>query len=61
LYIETWIAKYDLPNGVAPYGSSTPQGLYNKLKSMQQTGIEAGNINIPGVKGWVGNSDGPCN
>jgi hypothetical protein len=55
------IPKYNLPGGMAPNGSSTPQGLFNKLKSMQQAGIESGNITIPGVKGWVGQSDGPCN
>ncbi len=54
------IPKYDLPGGTAPLGSSTPQGVYNKLKSMKQSGVEGGNINIPGVKGWVSDSHGPC-
>ena len=55
------IPKYDLPGGMAPNGTSTPQGIYNKLESMKQSGIEASKINIPGVKGWVSESKGPCN
>ena len=55
------IPKYDLPGAFTPFGSSTPQGLFNKLKSMKQSGTDASNINIPGVKGWVSESNGPCN
>ncbi|QEC69302.1 hypothetical protein FRZ67_19055 [Panacibacter ginsenosidivorans] len=56
------IPKYDIPGGMAPYGTSTPQGLYQKLSSMKEEGgAEAANINIPGVLGWVGDSNGPCN
>lgn len=55
------IPKYDIPGGMAPDGTNTPQGLYNKLKSMQQSGIESENITIPGVKGFVADSNGPCN
>ena len=55
------IPKYDLPGGMAPNGTSTPQGIYNKLESMKRSGIEASKINIPGVKGWVSESKGPCN
>ena len=57
---EFEIPKYDLPGGMAPFGSSLPQGVYNKLKSMKQSGVESDNINIPGVKGWVSDSHGPC-
>ncbi len=56
------IPKYDIPGGMASAGTSTPQGLYNKLKSMKQSGnSEASNISIPGYKGWVSNSRGACN
>ena len=56
------IAKFQVPGGITPNGTSTPQALYEKLVSMKQAGgPEASNITIPGVKGWVGNSSGPCN
>ena len=56
------IPKYDIPGGMASAGTSTPQGLFNKLKSMQQSGsTEASNISIPGYKGWVAGSKGSCN
>jgi hypothetical protein len=56
------IPKYDIPGGAAPYGTNTPQGLYNKLKSMQQTrSAETNNLSIAGYKSWVANSNGPCN
>jgi len=56
------IPRYDIPGGMAPAGTSTPQGLYNKLKSMQQSSSsEASNISVPGYKGWVAISKGPCN
>lgn len=55
------IPKYDIPGGTAPDGSNTPQGLFNKLKSMQASGIESENITIPGFKGFVADSNGPCN
>lgn len=56
------IPKYDIPGGMAPFGTSTPQGLYNKLKSMKASGsAEAANISMPGHKGWVASSNGPCN
>jgi hypothetical protein len=54
------IPRYDLPGGMAPNGSNTPQGLYHRIKGMQ-SGAEKSNINIRGVKGYAGNSDGPCN
>ena len=56
------IPKYDIPGGMAPTGTNTPQGLYQKLFSMKEEGgPEAANITLPGVFGWVGNSNGPCN
>jgi len=56
------IPKYDLPGGTAPNGSSTPQGLYQKLNKMKSQGdSESANIIIPGVKGFAGSSSGPCN
>lgn len=55
------IPKYDIPGGMAPNGTSTPQGLYQKLSSMKEEGgAEAANINLPGVLGWLGDSKGPC-
>jgi hypothetical protein len=53
------IPKFNIPIGINP--ASTPQGLFQKLKSMKDSGVESNNINIPGVKGWVANSSGPCN
>ena len=55
------IPKYDIPGGMTQKGTSTPQGLYVKLKSMKQAGIESSNIEIPGSKQWVSKSNGPCN
>ena len=56
------IPKYDLPGGQAPAGTSTPQGLYQKLDEMKkQGGADANKIVIPGVKGFAGESHGPCN
>jgi hypothetical protein len=56
------IPMYDIPGGTAPYGTATPQGLYQKIKKMAtQAGAESTNIMIPGVKGFAGGSNGPCN
>ena len=55
------IPLYNIPGGEAPYGTSTPQGLYNKLREMQNAGgPQAQGIVIP-IIGWVGASSGPCN
>lgn len=55
------IPRYDIPGGMAPNGTSMPQGLYIKLQQMKQAGgSQAANISIPLV-GWVGQSGGPCN
>jgi len=56
------IPLYDIPGSITGGGTRTPQGLFNKLKSMQQSGsAEASNITVPGYKGWVASSNGPCN
>ncbi len=55
------IQKIQIPGGRAPNGTNTPGALYNKLKVMQLTGIESGNINFPGTKAYVQDSNGPCN
>jgi hypothetical protein len=55
------IPRYDIPGGMAPNGTSTPQGLYIKLQEMKKAGgIPARNITIP-IVGWVGTSKGACN
>lgn len=55
------IPKYDIPGGENPYGTNTPQGLYQQLKSMKDNKHpEAGGITVGIVKGWVGTSKGPC-
>jgi hypothetical protein len=56
------IPKYDIPGGMAPYGTNTPQGLFQKLREMKSNNHqEAGNITSDIIKGWVGNSKGSCN
>lgn len=56
------VPRYPIPGGSAPFGTATPQGLYQKLKAMKnQSTTESANITIPGVKGYAGNSQGPCN
>ncbi len=55
------IPMYDLPGAQAPFGTSTPQGLFQKLDELKKAGSPlAGNISIPLV-GFVGASSGPCN
>lgn len=56
------IPRYDIPGGITAGGTATPQGLFHKLAAMKKAeGPEAGNISLPGVKGFVANSNGPCN
>ena len=56
------IPKYDIPGGAAPFGTNTPQGLYQKLVAMKALGNgESKDIIIFGLKGFVGSSTGPCN
>lgn len=63
-YIRTplTIPQYAIPGGIGTNASNTPQGLFVKLRDMKNNGDpEAGNIKLPGVKGWVAGSNGPCN
>lgn len=56
------IDLYDIPGNYPSTGSRTPQGLYNKLKEMKESGHpESSNITIGIYKGWVAKSSGPCN
>lgn len=56
------IPMFNIPGGMAPNGTTTPQGLYQRLKAMRdQGGNESNNIIIPGVKGYAGTSKGLCN
>jgi hypothetical protein len=56
------IPQYAIPGGIGTNASNTPQGLYVRLREMKNDGDpEAANISLPGVKGWVSNSNGPCN
>ena len=55
------IPMYDIPGGMAPNGTATPNGLYDKLKDMKDAnGADAANINLPLI-GWAGNGHGACN
>jgi hypothetical protein len=54
------IPQYQIPgypNGNT--GSNTPQGLYNQLNTMAGNGNPG--IKMPGIKGYTGDSHGPCN
>ena len=56
------IPMYDIPGGMAPTGTATPQGLYIKLKALKESGgADASKITLPGYKGFAGRSNGPCN
>ena len=55
------IPMYDIPGGTATKGTATPQGLYQKLTTMKQLGdVDSKNVTIPGLKGFAGHSNGPC-
>jgi hypothetical protein len=55
------IPLYHIPGGMYGELSNTPQGLYNKLRSLNTSGgYQGGNIQIPGVLGTVGISNGAC-
>lgn len=63
-YVRTplQIPQYEIPGGIGTIASNTPQGLYIKLREMKNSNDpESANIMLPGVKGWVSNSNGPCN
>lgn len=54
------IPMYDIPGGSAPFGTATPNGLYQKLQQLQAAGgTTAPNISIPLI-GWAGGGNGPC-
>jgi len=55
------IPQYIIPGETYGISSKTPQGLYQKLWSMKEAGVEADNITLPNVCGYVGDSHGPCN
>ena len=56
------IPLYDIPGNVPSIGTRMPNGVYNKLKEMKAANQpQAANINIGFVKGYAGNSTGPCN
>jgi len=55
------IPKYPIPGGSAPYGTSTPQGLFVELQQrLSVGGSQAAGISIPLV-GYSGASSGACN
>ena len=55
------IPLYDVPGSVPSVGTSTPQGVYNKLMEMKTNNAEHSNfISIGFLKGWVANGTGPC-
>lgn len=63
-YIRTplQIPRYAIPGASGMFGSNTPQGLFIKLQEMKTNGDpESANIKLPGIKGWVSDSQGPCN
>jgi hypothetical protein len=56
------IPMFDIPGGMAPNGTATPQGLYIKLKALKESGgAGASKVTLPGYKGFAGGSNGPCN
>jgi hypothetical protein len=56
------VPLYDIPGNYPSNGTSTPQGLYNKLKEMKiNNDPESSNISIGMTKGWVASSSGSCN
>jgi hypothetical protein len=56
------VPMYRLPGSTAPGGSRTPQGLYNALKGLKESGHgESAAVTIGDFKNWVGHSNGPCN
>ncbi|MEP7372311.1 MAG: hypothetical protein ABI675_02910 [Chitinophagaceae bacterium] len=56
---EQWLSidKYDIPGGMAPYGTSTPQGLFTRLQEMLAKGTRG--VEVP-IVGFSGKSTGPC-
>lgn len=53
------VPQYTIPGN--SQSSNTPQGLYNQIMLIQQTGNQAfGTATVPGVAGYAGGSHGPC-
>lgn len=52
------IPRFHMPGSLSPGGTSTPQGLYVKIKELQDAGVQG--ASVP-VIGWSGSSTGPCN
>ncbi len=52
------IPRFHMPGSLAPNGTSTPQGLYVKIKELDDAGVQG--ATVP-VIGWSGTSTGPCN
>lgn len=53
------IAKQKIPGYPSPGGSSTPQGLYNRINELSGWGTPGASTN--GSKAYGGSSKGPCN
>jgi uncharacterized membrane protein YgcG len=54
------IPKFSIPLGGFQHTTSTPQGVYIKLKAMKEAGVEGANINIPTSKVYVDQGTGAC-
>lgn len=52
------IPRFHMPGSLSPNGTSTPQGLYVKIKELQDAGVQG--ASVP-VIGWSASSTGPCN
>jgi len=52
------IPLFQMPGSMSPAGTSTPQGLYERIKELNTAGVKG--TTVP-VVGWAGNSTGPCN
>lgn len=52
------IPRFHMPGSLSPNGTSTPQGLYVKIKELAGAGVQGANVPLVG---WAGNSTGPCN
>lgn len=56
------IPLYDIPGNYPSVGTRMPNGVYNKLREMKNSNDpRAAGITIGIVKGFAGNSTGPCN
>lgn len=56
------IPRYLIPGSIKAAGVNTPQGIYNKLKEMKTANVpNSDKIAIGFMKGWVTDSNGPCN